>query len=144
MNRRQQPHTAYYQLLGLLPFALFASLFAACTIMLMLIGASWRAIEWWREEPSAYHAMDNRTYTRCLRRVDDLYQAARESVRLENASSMASENAYRGWLRQARDFKKHCGPENWPNQAVPQHPADWLPHLGKPKADWPAQVPDSE
>lgn len=138
---QQLPRSLRGQLVALIPFALFGVMLAICTITILLIGTGWRAVEWLREQPSAYSAMDNRTYTHCLRRVDSLHDAASELVRLENVPGLTGEAAYRSWLQQARTFEKHCGPHNWPNQRVPQHPADWLPHLGLPASAWPEQVP---
>lgn len=141
---QQLPQSLRGQLVALIPFALFGVMLAVCTITVLLIGAGWGVTEWLREQPSTYRAMDNRTYTRCLHSAEQLYNAATGSVRLENAPGLAGEDAYRSWSKQARSFAKRCGPHNWPDQQVPQHPADWLPHLGLPKTAWPEQVPASD
>ena len=141
---QQLPRSLRGQLVALIPFALFGMMLAVCTITVLLIGAGWRVTEWLGEQPSAYRAMDNRTYTRCLRSAEQLYNAASDSVRLENVPGLAGEDAYRSWSKQARTFAKRCGPHNWPDQTVPQHPADWLPHIGLPKTAWLEQVPASD
>ncbi len=119
----------------------FGTFLLAFVLAGLLIGGVFRTVEWAREVPSPYAAIDDRSFSRCLRDADELHQAALQWVRLENSLGMAGEDAYRTWLRLARTFEKRCGAANWPQQEVPQAPADWLPHLGLRREDWPEQVP---
>ncbi|MBC9248701.1 hypothetical protein A9179_00285 [Pseudomonas alcaligenes] len=129
------------RLVKLAMLAFFGSFLLVFFLGVLLIGGVMRTVEWLREVPSPYAAIDDRYFSRCLRDAEELHQAALQWVRLENSHGMAGEDAYRSWLRLARSFDKDCGPANWPGQTVPQQPADWLPHLGLQRTDWPAEVP---
>lgn len=104
---------------------------------------SWavRLVLWLQEQESPYPIMSDAYFTQCLERVEDLHAAALELKRRESTPGLSSDSAYATWHRLAGEFDQRCSGRHRPDQAIPAHPAYWLPHLGLSPRDWPKGVP---
>lgn len=132
------PAKQQYQLALLGFLGIFLGAFILC--ILLIVGAT-RAFEWAREQHSPYPAIDDRAFSYCAREAHSLWLKAKDNLRLQDTQGLASESAYQQWQGHSRSFARDCAGQNWPGQAVPQSPAEWLPYSGLTAADWPAGVP---
>mgnify|MGYP003593641409 CR=1 FL=1 len=117
-----------------------AGLLGIMALTLALYAGGVRLVEWAREQPSPYPAIDDRYFSQCARDAHELWQKANAYQALQNSAGLAAENAYQQWSGSSRRFARHCGSQNWPDQAVPQHPAEWLPYSGLTAQDWPRDI----
>lgn len=123
-----------------------AGMLLACVLTLFLFGLAMKAVEWWRLRESPWVGMDDRSYTRCVNLAEELLAAAQDVQRREASFVVTGDAPQRRFQQLAEVFYVACGEERWgrvfaaSGQPPLAHPADWLPHAGLARDDWPAGV----